>query len=225
MQIARLVLEYIRALIWPALAILLFVVYRKAIVTILDRLKGASLPGGVSLDFEQEIKDAKQLSREVKGEGKGGKGETKPSIPLTEANARMLNLGFQPSPSGLSLTYYRNLAEEDPNIALAGLRMEVEVLARNLAKGFKVEVKPRDSANTLLRKLHENGAVTIEQFQLAQKIVQLCNAAVHGKTVSREEAESVIDVAKVLADQYVAWLSWGFPDGWQPKDQASGEGV
>lgn len=222
MQIARLILEYIQALIWPAIAIFVVIIFRKQIFMIVDRLKGASLPGGVSLDFGQEIKDAKKLSREVKSDRKTERKEAKPSIPLTEANARMLNLGLQPSPSGMNLRYYRNLAEEDPNIALAGLRMEVEVLARNLAKGFKVKVGERDSARTLLRKLYEAGAIEVQQFQLAQKIVGLCNAAVHGKTVSREEADSVIDVAKVLADQYIAWLSWGFLNGWQPKDQANG---
>lgn len=214
MEIATLVLEYIEALIWPGVAIFVFITYRKEILMIFERLKGASLPGGVSLDFGQGIKDAKQLSREVKAEKQPERNKSRPSIPLTEANTRMLNLGLQPSPSGLSLTYYRELAEEDPNIALAGLRMEVEILARNLAKGFKVNVKRRDSAGTILRKLYEGGAITIQQFQLVQKIVELCNAAVHGKRISREEADSVIDVAKVLADQYIAWLSWGFDNGW-----------
>ena len=219
METAKIVLEYIEVLIWPAVASLGFIVFRKPIIAILGRLKGAELPGGVSLDFEQEIQNAKQLSRAVENTAEPKEDKGKPSIPLTEANARMLNLGLQPSPSGLDLRYYRNLAEDDPNIALAGLRMEVEILERNLAQGFKVNIEPRDSAGTVLRKLYERRAITIEQFQLAQKILQLCNAAVHGRKVSREEAELIIDVAKVLAEQYIRWLSWGFPDGWRPVEQ------
>jgi len=224
-EIARLILEYVQALIWPTIAIFVVITFRKQIIVIIERLKGASLPGGVSLNFEEEIRDAKQLSREVESSNKAERSDSRPSIPLTEANARMLNLQLQPSPSGLNLRYYRNLAEEDPNIALAGLRIEVETLARNLAKGFKVKVGERDSAGTLLRRLHDNEAITSQQFELALKIVKLCNAAVHGKSVSLEEAESIIDVAKVLADQYITWLSWGFDDEWQPKDKEKGKSI
>ena len=126
----------------------------------------------------------------------------------------MLELGLRPSFSGLDMSYYREFADEDANLALAGLQMEVEVLARNLAQGFQLTVSDGDTAGTLLRRLFDENAITVEQFQLAQKIVQMCNAAVHGRRVTREEANAVIDVAQALADQYVAWLSWGFSDGW-----------
>lgn len=56
-------------------------------------------------------------------------------------------------------------------------------------------------------------------MQLAMKVLQVCNAAVHGTPVTREEAGEVIGVAEVLADQYLAWLSWGFDDGWTPRTE------
>ena len=142
-----------------------------------------------------------------------------PNIPLSEINARMLSLGLRPSPSGFDLGYYRRLAGQDPNIALAGLRMEFEILARNLAKGFNVPVEDRDTAGTLFRKLNDHNAITIQQFQLAQTVLKLCNAAVHGTTVTRQDADSVLDAAKVLADDYVFWLTWGFKDGWKPQTE------
>jgi hypothetical protein len=221
MEIAKIVLEYIDVLIWPCVVILALFVFRKQIITILNRLKGADLPGGVSLDFDREMQVAEQLSRKVEATRKAEprKGKDKPSIPLTEANTRMLNLGLQPSPSGLDLGYYRNLAKEDPNLALAGLRMEIEILAKNLAKGFSVPVEQKEPVSTVLRKLYEGGKITTEQFQLTMKILKLCNAAVHGRKISMEEAEAVIDVERVLADQYLSWLSWGFPDGWRPTSQ------
>lgn len=40
--------------------------------------------------------------------------------------------------------------------------------------------------------------------------------AMHGRFVSREEAEEVIKAAEVLFGQYLAWLSWGFDDNWRP---------
>jgi hypothetical protein len=142
-------------------------------------------------------------------------------IPLTEANARMISLGLQPSPSGLDMEYYRVLASQDPNIALAGLRIEVDILARNLAKGFKVAVSQRESGVRLLRRLLEADAIDVTQFELVGRIMKLCNAAAHGNPVSREQAEAVIDSAGVLSRQYLEWLSWGFDDGWKPVASAA----
>ena len=225
MEVPRLVLEFVQALVWPVVALVAIIVFRKPIVAILNRLKGADLPGGVSLNFEEEIRDARQLSREVESGKRPQREQRGPSIPLTEANARMISLGLQPSPSGLDANEYRVLAEQDPNLALAGLRMELEILARNLAKGFNVPAERHDSAGTIFRKLHDHHAITMQQYQLAQNVIRLCSAALHGTTVSRQEAESVVDVAKVLADQYLAWLSWGFDDGWQPRQGRPRDGA
>jgi hypothetical protein len=55
-------------------------------------------------------------------------------------------------------------------------------------------------------------------MELAQKIFNVCNQAMHGRFVSREEAEEVIKAAEVLFAQYLAWLSWGFSDNWKPSE-------
>jgi hypothetical protein len=108
------------------------------------------------------------------------------------------------------------MAQQDPNLALAGLRMEIDILARNLAKGFQLEFNSREATGVLMRRLRDRSAITQNQYELIQKVLRLCNAAVHGKSISREEAELVIDVGEVLAKDYLAWLSWGFSDGWSP---------
>ena len=48
---------------------------------------------------------------------------------------------------------------------------------------------------------------------------RLANAAVHGTQVTVEQANAVIDIATVLTQQYLAWLSWGFDDDWTPEDR------
>lgn len=217
---AKLVLALVQAIAWPLTVLIIAFGFRKELVTIIGRLKKADLPGGVSLDFAEEVAEARQLSREVEAQplpkpSLAPKAQL-PSIPLTEANARMLSLGLQPSPSGLDLDHYRNLAAQDPNVALAGLRIEIEILARNLAKGFNVPVSSRDSGSRLLRKLLEARAITEDQWKLLQKVLRLCNAAVHGSPVSKEQADSVIGAGEVLVQQYLEWLGWGFSDGWEP---------
>jgi len=221
-DIAKLVLEYIQALVWPFVVILSLLLFRDPLAAILARLKGAGFPGGLSLDFGQEVRDAQDLSRQVAKAKRRRPERSTPMLPLTEANARLISLGLQPSPSGLEMSRYLELAQQDPNLALAGLRMEVEIVARNLARGFKIDYRPRDSSGMLLRWLRDRAAISGDQYDLAQKILRLCNAAVHGTRVSREEAEAVIDVAGVLARDYIAWLSWGFDDGWAPQSTSSG---
>ncbi|MBX9652037.1 hypothetical protein K2Y11_00315 [bacterium] len=212
MEMARLVLEYIQALVWPTVAMTSVILFREPLKLILHRLKGAGLPGGISLDFDQEVRVVTRLSTEVANAPKEERTEPKSELPLTEANARMLSLGLQPSPSGLDMDRYADLAQQDPNIALAGLRMELDILTRNLAKGFKVEIRDNESASRLLRRLFDYGAISKEQSDLASKIIQLCNAAVHGTLVSKTDAKGVIDAARTLTKEYLDWLSWGFKD-------------
>ncbi|QDT78879.1 hypothetical protein Mal35_23300 [Gimesia maris] len=216
MEVAHLVLEYLQVLIWPSVLILAFFMFREPLVSLINQLKSAELPGGVLLDFDKEVREVEHLSREVANTPRKEAKASTPMLPITEANARMLALKLQPSPSGLDLQRYRDLAQQDPNLALAGLRMEVEILARNLAKGFSLALGSHDTAGTLLRRLLDNGAITSFQFELAGKIVRLCNAAVHGTQVSLDEAESIIESATVLAKDYLKWLSWGFDDDWKP---------
>jgi hypothetical protein len=217
MELARLILEFVRALAWPVTALILALIFRGPIRSILSRLRKAGLPGGVSIDFEEQILQAKELSERVEALPPPADRPKLPAIPLTEANARMISVGLRPTASGLDMAYYREIAQNDPTLALAGLRIELEVMANNLAAGFKLVSQRKEPLSSLLSRLQANGAITSEQLQLTRKILNLSNQAVHGRRVTREEAEEVIEAARVLAEQYLNWLSWGFPDNWKPK--------
>jgi len=214
MDIFKLILEYIEVLIWPAVALYCLNLFKGQIGAFLARMEKADLPGGISLKaFQEEIKLGKELSIEVREE-KSPK-QDKPgfsAIPINEANARMLNLGLSPSPSGLELSEYRILAQQDPNLALAGIRMEVEIMLKNLAKGFEISLRDIYSAGIIVKKLSEKGAITQSQTQLISTVIKLCNSAVHGHKVTLSEAEDILDISEILRDDYISWLSWGFPD-------------
>lgn len=218
MELAKIIVQYIEVLIWPLIVLIVLILFRAQIAGMFSRMRKADLPGGISIEtFPEEIKEAKAISAEVKEEKPPSESiQSRRAIPLTEANARMLNLGLAPSPSGLELSYYRVLADQDPALALAGLRIEVETMLKNLAKGFEVPIGERDSASIITRKLREKSAITIRQADLVSAVIKLCNAAVHGLKVTASQAEEILDIAAVLRDQYIAWLSWGFPDDWKP---------
>lgn len=212
-----LILKYVQALAWPVVAMTTILIFRSHLIALLSRIKSADLPGGVSINFEQDLSLAQKLSQTLQPPKEKA---DMPSIPLTEANARLLSLDLQPSPSGLDFTYYRNLAQQDPNLALAGLRIELEVIVRNLSIGWRVKTSNNDSVNVLLRKLLDANAIDKNQFELAMQVVKLCNAAVHGTKIFKKDADAVIDIGNILAEQYIAWLSWGYPDGWMPKNSS-----
>ena len=214
MEIAKLILEYLRTIVWPTTVLVLSLLFRREITRVFARLSKAVLPGGFSFDLREEVQEVKQLSEKVQSAPPSEKQRATPSIPLTAANARMMKLGLAPTLSGLDISYYRARVETDPVLALAGLRIDLETLARNLAVGFKLQ--PTGSLYDLLARLKEAGAITPDQMQLGLKISKVCNQAMHGGLVSREEAEDVIDAAEVLFRQYLAWLSWGFDDNWKP---------
>ena len=216
MELAKVILEYIQVLIWPLTVLVLLFVFRIPFKELLRRVSHADLPGGLSLDLQENIHEASKMSQEVTKERLQHEEYKKPSIPLTEANARIIQLGLMPSPSGLDMNYYRGLVTQDPTLALAGLRIEIDILAKNLAKGFNVPTRKNDSGFTLLRKLTASEAITQNQFQLTQSVLQVCNLAIHGQLVSKEQADSIIEIADILAKQYISWLSWGFSGNWKP---------
>jgi hypothetical protein len=221
MEIAKLVLEYIQALIWPGIILFIAIYFKNETSALLGRIKSATLPGGVSFDLNDKIQEVKALSNEVQEtvSAKQERNKGKPTIPLTEANSRLIKLGLRPSPSGMDMNYYLDIASQDPNLALAGLRIDVDILVRNLAKGFGIPVDDkRNSTVRILKKLLEDNCIYQSQYELAVKVLSLCNQAIHGSPMTYEQAQSVIVSAEALVDDYIAWMSWGFDDNWQPQN-------
>lgn len=219
MEWAKLVLEYVKALAWPITVAALGLAFKREIKATLARIRKADLPGGIGISFEDQIRETAELANRVETAPSPPDRPNTAAIPLTEANSRMISLGLTPTPSGLDMDYYKVIAARDPTLALAGLRIELEILTRNLAKGFKIEASPRESPSAVLKKLRDASAVTSDQFALGQRVLSLANQAIHGRTVSQNEAVEILDAARALVDDYLAWLSWWFKDGWIPSRQ------
>ena len=218
METTKLILDFVESLIWPSVLIFSLYFFRRELRLLFKRLASVKV-GDNSIDFfQEELDKAQELSADVQSnpevsEENRHRIESAPKLLLTEANAQMLKHGLRPSPSGLELSYYRTIAERDPALALAGLRIELEIIGQNLAMGFDVDVPPRASVSRVFSELAKSGAVSNKQFNLVQSISRLANSAVHGAPISQDDADAVIDTANVLRDQYLAWLSWGFEEG------------
>jgi hypothetical protein len=121
----------------------------------------------------------------------------------------------------LQFEYYQPPNVNDPVLALVGLRTEVDAMIRNLADSFGVDVSVGKTVQEQLSALRTGGAILDRQLRLATKVIELCDAAIRGVPVTPVEAEAVVEIAKVLAAEYVEWLSWGFPDRPWVDDPAS----
>lgn len=215
MEILRITVELLKVLAWPVVAGITIYLFKDEIRLLLKRPWKAQLPGGISIEtLPEKIEEAKDRAADVQREVDErfkDKNISKISIAVDDVNKKLLERGLEPSPSGLDLKYYERLIAEDPNLAMAALRIDIEKMLRNLAKGFKIELRRNEqSATGLVRALLRANAITQNQFRLLNDVLEICNAAVHGLAITSSDTYSVLEIVKVLRDDFVAWLEWGF---------------
>lgn len=126
--------------------------------------KGLEFPGGWKIEF-QELKE------------------------ITE-RARSANLLSDDDGAAYS---FELVAEHDPNLALAGIRIELERKLRELA-GHDSTYRPVGIGN-LTRTLHKNGALTNTQASLINDLAPMLNQAAHGATIDSRGSDWAITVA------------------------------
>lgn len=213
-ELLKIILGFIGTIIWPVTTFTIVLIYREAILKLINRAKKVELPGGLSLEtVGEEIKQAKELAKEVKQERKPeiqdyiNKGGAKLE---TQANKRMIELGLSPSPSGLNMDYYKSIADSDPRLALVGLRIDLELMIRNLALGFNVKIEPKEPNPKIISKLFQANKISSQQYEFINSVLKIANAAAHGAFFTREQVYEVLEIGQVLVDDYVAWLDWGF---------------
>jgi len=86
---------------------------------------------------------------------------------------------------------------KDPNLALAGLRIEIEKRLIQIAKLNNLSVE-RSSIGQLLRLLAQHQALTIEETSVLSDMTGLLNSAVHGAEVDKRAADWAIEVGPKL---------------------------
>lgn len=88
---------------------------------------------------------------------------------------------------------FQLMAEEDPSLALAGLRIEIEKRLKQIAEAKGLPIQ-RKGVGTLLRLLREKDVLTHEQYGVLAEMVGLMNSAVHGASVDSRAAEWAMEV-------------------------------
>ncbi|WP_321488228.1 DUF4145 domain-containing protein [uncultured Hyphomonas sp.] len=186
-EIAKLVLEYIRVLVWPALILLLVCMFQNEFVSLLDRMVKWAGPG-FSAEFSER---AQELEEDVESIPPSPL-STDIEVPSSDINVRLTDAGFEELKGSFGFISYQDIAQINPSLALAGLRMDLEIMLHNLAKKANIDVSNR-SISFVLKELLSAEVISSRDFNLAKEINFLCNLAVHGQSVRRQDALHVAE--------------------------------
>jgi hypothetical protein len=118
---------------------------------------------------------------------------------------------------------FQLVADRDPNLALAGLRIEIERRLLRLAEQHDIPLRSRGIGN-ILRELDKRGVVTSEQRSVLSDLVGLLNSAVHGAEVDRRASEWAMQIGPGLLQSLDALTEpriFVQPD--EPKDAKDGD--
>lgn len=165
-------------------------------------LKSANVAGVAGVEFRDELEagEANALQIEAKIEERA----PAPDRPGIEDVHALFTIP----------DYLRELAERDPNVALTGLRIELE---RALRLAHEVLVDREEGTRrrpasliAIVRDLEKRGHLDPDQAGLAQSIVRVGNRAAHGELVTGDEAELVFEWADTLNRSFAVGYSLNF---------------
>ncbi len=132
-------------------------------------IESAKFPGG----WEVKFRDLENAGREITG-------TISPStLAPTTAPPE------EPSPS------YLKIASDDPNLALVGLRIEIETRLRELAEAYGISGNM--PLNQMLKELRPHNAMIKEIEKGLYQLIQAGNRAAHGARVDRDASVWAID--------------------------------
>src|SRR5712691_10711441 len=161
-------------LLWPTLAIdaiTLALLVIAMLPWLAPIFKSLELPGGWKIEF-QELQKAAARAQE----------------------AGLLAPSSAPEPSEFT---FQRVAEEDPNLALAGLRIEIEKRLVKLADKHGIESRSR-GLGQLLRVLAESQVLDNQARSVLADMAGLLNSAVHGATVDPRATDWAMSVGPRL---------------------------
>lgn len=154
-------------------AITVFLLVVALLPWLIPLIRSLELPGGWKVEF-QELEKAKNKA---------------------EKAGLLSNKAKQAKTPSYS---FESILDKDPNLALAGLRIELEKRLVQIAKLNKLNVS-KASINQLLRLLNQEKILTSEESSALSDMSGLLNAAVHGADVDKRATEWAMEVGpKVL---------------------------
>ena len=137
-------------------------------------IKSAELPGGLKIEFQEVKRAAEKVVAAIAPSG---------------APAMAPQPGAAPAPEPV----YLAIADQDPNLALVGLRIEIEKRLRRLANA--AGLRNDGPLTRMTDELAAKGILIGDAANGLRELIALGNQAAHGRPVSTDVALSAADFA------------------------------
>ncbi len=163
--------------------------------------KSVELPGGVKVEY----KDLERVAKKVEESG-------------------LINPGELLKPMQKHVYSFQSVSGEDPNLALTGLRIEIESRLKNLAEKSEIKFKGQ-GVNTLTKSLQKSGVLTHEEAEAIRDLLPLLNQAAHGADVEDSAFGWAMDfgprVLGALEDRIGETTTPQLVEDWKKRDGAA----
>lgn len=146
-------------------------------------LKRAKIPG-VEFEFKEEIQETRKVVQR--------------SVEKAKENERTGKAKILPFETFKLSAVKKLLESEDFVLALAALRIEIERKLRLAANFLRLDDKDKMPIFKIVGAMGDRGMLDSDQMVALRRIVIMCNKAIHGSFISKEEAEQIIDLAEKL---------------------------
>jgi len=159
-------------LIYPQLAIDSTVVMLLGIAVIpwlAPLFKSIELPGGLKVEFQE----LERLEKKAKSAG--------------------LLSDIQPTSLPRMKYAFEIVADHDPNLTLAGLRIEIETRLKKVAESKGVSTE-RISTTRLFEELHKKSVLNLEEVSILKDLLPILNRATHGAEIDSRAYQWCLDV-------------------------------
>lgn len=207
MDTAELILEYLKALMWPAVALLAILLFKRELRELFGSVQRLRLPGGTELDWQKKLAEVEAAADKVESVTSVIDPSWNTKDRFQEQVKKTDQKGLQRSATDFDFSYYAQIAESDPNLSLAGLRMELERMLQNLAVANNIDINQhRTSPGRFSGMLRRMGILPEDQYHLLRTIIVVANGALHGRDVSKEDALRTIESAELFKQFYLSWL-------------------
>jgi hypothetical protein len=96
----------------------------------------------------------------------------------------------------LDLDNVRKLLDSDTALALAALRIEIEKSLKAIAKKLDLTIEEKQSITEIIVNLKNKEIFSHEQVLILRQIINMCNKAIHGVSISKGEAKEIISLTE-----------------------------
>jgi hypothetical protein len=93
----------------------------------------------------------------------------------------------------------RALAESDPAIALAKVRIELEKVLTRLARMTLIETE-KLPLGTIVQKLSSHEIIAVQEGKSLREVISICNRAIHGEFISEDDAKTIVELGIELLE-------------------------